>query len=79
MTPISLFPDAELKVKKALCGVVFFPNPVIIPPAALLQRFYLNAGSNCTESAAAQYKYIILLLNIPLLAVMRFSFSHSES
>lgn len=26
------------------------------------------------ESAAAQYKYIIILLNIPLLAVMCFSF-----
>lgn len=59
--------------KGSLC-CCFFPNPVIIPPAALLQRFYLNAGSNCTESAAAQYKYIIILLNIPLLAVMCFSF-----
>lgn len=57
----------------------FFSNPVIIPPAALLQRFYLNAGSNCTESAAAQYKYIIILLNIPLLAVMFLFPPDSES
>lgn len=72
MTPILLFPDAELKVKKALCVVVFPPHAVIIPPAALLQCFYLNEGSNCTESAAAQNKNIILLLNIPLHAVFLF-------
>lgn len=57
--------------KKALYVAFFFPrNPVIIPPAAFFQHFYSNRGSNCTESAAVQYKYITLLLNIPLLAVM---------
>lgn len=74
MTPILLFPDAELKV-----FIVFSPNAVIIPAAALLQCFYLNAGSNCTDSAAAQNKNNILLLNIPLHAVMCFSFFPPDS